>query len=31
MQKLITTTNDEICDEKLHYDINREAAMVSAL
>ena len=25
------TTNDQIRDEKLHYDINREAAKISAL
>ena len=31
MQKLIMTTNYEIRDEKLCYDINREAAKISAL
>ena len=31
MQKLIMTTDYEISDEKLYYDINREAAMISAL
>ena len=31
MQKLIMKTDDKIKDEKLHYDINREAAMISAL
>ena len=31
MQKLIMKTVDKISDEKLHYDINREAAMISAL
>ena len=25
------TTDDQIKDEKLHYDINREAAKISAL
>ena len=27
----IMTINDQIKDEKLHYDINREAAKISAL
>ena len=31
MQKLIMKTDDKISDEKLHYDISREAAMISAL
>ena len=29
--KLITTTDDKTRDEKLQYDINREAAKISAL
>ena len=31
MQKLIMTIDDKVRDEKLQYDINREAAKISAL
>ena len=31
MWKLITTIDDKMRDEKLHHDINREAARISAL
>ena len=31
MSKLIMTNDDKIRDEKLKYDINREAAKISAL
>ena len=31
IQKLIMTTDDNVRDEKFQYDINREAAKVSAL
>ena len=31
VQKVIMTINDQIRDEKLEYDINREAAKISAL
>ena len=31
IEKLITTIDDKIRDEKLQYDINREAAKISAL
>ena len=31
IQKLIMTTGDKIRDEKLHYDINREAANYSII
>ena len=31
MQKLIMTTDDSFSDEKLHYDINEEAAKIFAL
>ena len=31
LQKLIMTIDSKIRDEKLHYNINREAAKISAL
>ena len=31
IQKLIMTTDDKIRDEKIQYDINREAAKISVL